>query len=84
MEGCAYIHPVTAEKCDKLAHTAHHCVEHCTVDIIALWYEREIKRLENHNDELIGKNMSLKETIRMTRKQRRSIKQWIKDKVSNW
>ena len=85
MEGCAYIHPVLGEKCNKLAHMAHHCVEHCTVDILSLWYEREFRRLEDHNDELVSKLMSLEETIGELRgKQRRTIKQWIKDKVSNW
>ena len=85
MEGCAYIHPVIGEKCNKLAHMAHHCVEHCTVDIIVAWYEKEIKNLEDHNDELISNLMSLEETISELRgKQRRSIKQWIKDKISNW
>lgn len=92
MEGCVYRNPATGEKCGNLAHIGHHCIKHCEVDIVSAWYEWQKVKLEEHNDELISKNMSLQETInemeekmsRMFHRKRLTIKQWIKNKVSNW
>ena len=92
MEHCQYIHPVSGEKCVNIAHTAHHCLKHSTIDVIVPWFERQIRNLEEHNDELIGNIMFLKDEInklqanqkRARIQWRRAIKQWIKDKVSDW
>ena len=92
MEHCQYIHPATGEKCVNITHTAHHCIKHSTIDVIVPWFEEQIRKLEEHNDELMSHNMFLREKIgelqvnqkRARIQWRRVIKQWIKDKVSNW
>jgi len=77
MEGCSYVNPATGEKCDNIAHMAHHCMKHCRIDILVPWFEEQERKLEKHNDKLMSHNMALREKIgELQVNQKRARIQW--------